>query len=284
MERIRHPWSTDFTWPRVTDTPATLSAAQVRAYDDDGFFVVADAFTPDELAALDAALAPGDEQAAALLAQVPGGRFSVAGLDTQVVAPHAVLRSAVARAFCAHPVLAGIARDLLGPDVRLYWEQSVYKQPNGAEPVLWHQDNGYAYVHPESYLTCWVAITDATIENGCVHVMPGVHREGTLVHATTPIGQECWGDWDSAVAVPVRAGSVVVFTSLTPHATPVNHTGSVRKAYIVQYVADGAEVWEGDPAAGDPRRRVPQTDPDRQPFVVRDGVRVDLGPLRTIPA
>ena len=119
-------------------------------------------------------------------------------------------------------MFAGLARDLVGPDVRLYWDQSVYKQPNSAEPVLWHQDNGYTYVEPQAYLTCWVAITDATPENGCIAVMPGVHRDGTLAHRSTPVGEECWGDWSRAVEVPVRAGSIVVFTSLTPHATKRN--------------------------------------------------------------
>ena len=147
-----------------------------------------------------------------------------------------------------------MARDLVGPDVRLYWDQSVFKQPNGAEPVLWHQDNGYTYVEPQAYLTCWLAITDATPENGCIAVMPGVHRDGTLAHRSTPVGEECWGDWSAAVEVPVRAGSIVVFTSLTPHATKRNTTNDVRKAYIVQYAPDGAVAHFGDPAAGPPTR------------------------------
>ena len=137
---------------------------------------------------------------------MPDGRFGVTGLDTQTVAPHAVTRSDYARRFVADEVFAGLARDLIGPDVRLYWDQSVYKQPHGAEPVLWHQDNGYTYVEPQAYLTCWVAITDATPENGCIAVMPGVHRDGTLEHRSTPVGEECWGDWSAAVEVPVRAG------------------------------------------------------------------------------
>ena len=112
-----------------------------------------------------------------LLGQLPGGRISVAGLDTQTVAPHLVLTSDWLRRFCAHPLLAGLCRDLVGDDVRLYWEQAVYKQPESAEPVLWHQDNGYTFVEPQEYLTCWIAITDATLENGCVSVMPGAHRD-----------------------------------------------------------------------------------------------------------
>ena len=113
--------------------------------------------------------------------------------------------------------------------------------------MLWHQDNGYTYVEPQAYLTCWIAITDATPENGCIAVMPGVHRQGTLAHRSTPIGEECWGDWSAAVEVPVSAGSIVVFSSLTPHATKPNVTDAVRKAYIVQYAPEGAVALHGDP-------------------------------------
>ena len=157
------------------------------------------------------------------------------------------MRSDVLREFCAHPLLAGLCRDLVGPDVRLYWDQAVYKQPHSTEPVLWHQDNGYTFVEPQAYLTCWIALTDATPENGCVVVMPGAHRDGTLVHRDTPIGQECWGDDARAVEVPVRAGSIVVFTSLTPHCTGRNTTDDVRKAYIVQYAPDGAVAYRPQP-------------------------------------
>jgi ectoine hydroxylase-related dioxygenase (phytanoyl-CoA dioxygenase family) len=274
MQRVAHPWNVGFTWPERDAPPATISKEQAEQYDELGFFVYEDAFDAPTLERLDSELASGDEKVKQFLADVPGGRFSVAGLDTQTVAPHAVTRSAYLREFVAHDTLAGIARDLVGPDVRLYWEQSVFKQPHGAEPVLWHQDNGYTYVEPQAYLTCWIAITDATPDNGCVSVMPGVHRDGTLAHRSTPVGEECWGDWSRAVEVPVRAGSIVVFTSLTPHATKRNTTDHVRKAYIVQYAPDGAVALHGDPAAGAPVRRESLGDDDRRFWVVRDGKRV----------
>jgi ectoine hydroxylase-related dioxygenase (phytanoyl-CoA dioxygenase family) len=140
---------------------------------------------------------------------------------------------------------------------------------------LWHQDNGYTYVEPQEYLTCWIAINDATPENGCVSVIPRVHREGTLLHRSTAIGEECWGDWSAAVEVPVRAGSIVVFTSLTPHATKRNTTDAVRKAYIVQYVPDGAIALYGNPAHGPAKRTELCADDHRRFPVVRDGVRVE---------
>ena len=269
-ERALHPWNPAFTWALPERPPATITAEQRAQFDRDGFFVLRGAFDADELAAVEADCDEAVELVAGLLGQVEGGRLSVAGLDTQVVAPHVVVRSDVARRFCHDPRLTGVCRDLMGDDVRLYWEQAVYKVPHGAEPVLWHQDNGYTFIEPQAYLTFWVSLTDATLENGCVSIMAGAHRDGTLAHAATPIGFECWGDHDTAVDVPTQAGDVVVFSSLSPHATRVNTTDDVRKAYIVQYCHADAVGYLGDGAdgRGDP---VPQTDPDRQFPVVAAG-------------
>lgn len=271
VEPALHPWNRSFTWADRRGPFTTTSAEQAKAFDEDGFFVFEDAFDAGTIERLDAELTPGVAAVARFLEEhTEDGRFTVAGLDTQVVAPHQVTRSDWVRGFCAHPVLTGLCRDLVGPEVRLYWDQPVYKQPHSAEPVLYHQDNGYTFVEPQSYLTCWIAITDATPDNGCVRAVPGVHRLGTLAHRNTPIGYECDVDDSIAVDVPVRAGSIVVFTSLTPHATARNTTDDIRKAYIVQYAPEGAVAFHGDGTGGrgDP---VPQTDERRQFPVVRAG-------------
>ncbi len=277
VERRTHPWNQGFTWHDHEGPFTTLTTEQVAQFDELGFTVVPDAFDAATLARLDAEIRPGEEAVRGFLADLPGGRFSVAGLDTQTVAPHLVTRSPWLRAFCGHPLLAGVCRDLVGPDVRLYWEQAVYKQPHSAEPVLWHQDNGYTYVEPQAYLTCWIALTDATPENGCVEVMPGVHRGGTLAHRDTPLGFECWGDPTTAVQVPVSAGSIVVFSSLTPHSTAPNRTDEVRKAYIVQYCHDGATAAEAGTDGGVAARTV-QDDPARQDLVVSGGRPIHEAP------
>jgi ectoine hydroxylase-related dioxygenase (phytanoyl-CoA dioxygenase family) len=270
VARAPHPWNAGFTWDDHRGPFSTIDERQARDYDALGYFVFEDAFDASELEEIDRAIAPGESRVREFLAAQPEGRFGVAGTDTQTVAPHLVVRSPLLHDLCCREPLAGIARDLLGANVRVYWEQAVYKQPHSAEPVLWHQDNGYTFVEPQSYLTCWVAITDATLENGCVTVMPGAHRDGTLLHRDTPIGQECWGDLTQARSVPVRAGSVVVFTSLTPHFTAANTTGAVRKAYIVQYAPVGAVAYRPQ-LDGSRGPAEPQDDERRQFVVVRDG-------------
>ena len=104
----------------------------------------------------------------------------------------------------------------------------------------WHQDNGYTYLEPQQYLTCWIALTDATPDNGCPWVVPGLHREGTLSHRWTDLGFQCFKDHPQAQVLPVRAGSIAVFSSLTPHRTGPNLTAHTRKSYILQYAPDGA--------------------------------------------
>ncbi|MGZ4714064.1 MAG: phytanoyl-CoA dioxygenase family protein [Acidimicrobiia bacterium] len=259
-----HPWNESFTWVDHRGPFRRITPQQARAFDEDGFFVLEDAVDPATVAALIDAIDPLDREVMDFLATRPDGRFSIAGVDTVSIALHPAARSAVCRDFCTSALMADLAHDLVGPDVRLYWDQSVFKKATGAEPVLWHQDNGYTYIEPQAYLTVWVALTDATPENGCIQVLPGVHRTGTVVHWNTPIGFECCRDPEGAVEVPVRAGDAVVFSSLTPHATGYNRTDEQRKAYIVQYAPDGAECLRGDPDAGPPIARDPQDAPDRQ--------------------
>jgi ectoine hydroxylase-related dioxygenase (phytanoyl-CoA dioxygenase family) len=76
----------------------------------------------------------------------------------------------------------------------------------------------------------------------------------------------------------VRAGSIVVFTSLTPHATRRNLTATVRKAYIVQYAPEGAHALHRDPPSDAPRREE-LGDDRRQYWVVRGGDRAEPGAL-----
>jgi ectoine hydroxylase-related dioxygenase (phytanoyl-CoA dioxygenase family) len=295
-----HAFNDDFAWPAHPGPFQVVSPEQARAYDDDGFFVLDDVFDEATLARMRTEIAPHEQATNEFLRQIEGGRISVAIADALTVTVHLVNQSAFLRDLCAGPALAAVARDLIGPDVRLYWDQAVYKFPDNPDPVPWHQDNGYTYVEPQAYLTCWIPLVDATVDNGCVWVLPGLHHRGTLEHWNTDLGFRCLPDAvEGAVAVPAKAGSIVVFSSLTPHWTGPNTTDQMRSAYIVQYVPDGAETVRSDQTNADqtnadqptntarprhdrPRdtaRRDPVHDPRRQYPVVAAGALVGAPPL-----
>jgi ectoine hydroxylase-related dioxygenase (phytanoyl-CoA dioxygenase family) len=108
------------------------------------------------------------------------------------------------------------------------------------------------------------------LENGCPWVVPGLRRHGTLRHWMTDLGWRCLEHPDTAVPTPARAGSIVVFSSLTPHRTGPNLTDNVRKAYIVQFAPDGARTIRVDEHAG-ARREDLCNDPHWQFPVLMDG-------------
>jgi ectoine hydroxylase-related dioxygenase (phytanoyl-CoA dioxygenase family) len=244
-----------------------VAPEQVRAWNERGYFVFEDLYSKDEIAELTTAIDTFVEKAQAHLRRM-GGKLFISHADGIVFAPHLVARSAIARRYAAHPRLAALCLDLLGSDVRLYWDQAVYKYPAFPKEFPWHQDNGYTFVLPELYLTVWVALSDATPENGCVEVVPGSHRLGTLEHRAAEEGYFCHVGDDGARA-PIRAGSALVFSSLTVHRTGPNRTrDDVRKSYILQYAPDGSMRY---PRGGAPERC---DVPERQFFVVRSGAPV----------
>ena len=254
-----------------------LTDEQAARFDADGFVVLDDVLPLDLVAAARQEIDAWELGTEAWLKQQADERMFIAESEAITFTPHLVPRSALLRQFVTHPVFLGLCHDLIGPDVRLYWEQAVYKKPEKPRRFPWHQDNGYTFVEPQQYLTCWVPLTDATEENGCPWVAPGVHRLGTLEHRyVDPLGFECFDAPPAGhepVAAPVRVGGMVVFSSLTPHLTGPNTTGEVRKAYIVQYAPDGAELLKGDPP-----ERIPADEPDRQFVVLRDGEPVAAPP------
>jgi ectoine hydroxylase-related dioxygenase (phytanoyl-CoA dioxygenase family) len=72
--------------------------------------------------------------------------------------------------------------------------------------------------------------------------------------------------------VEAKAGSIVIFSSLTPHMTGVNTTSETRKAYILQYAPEGSFLLKGDPNNGQPDNREAANEPDRQFVILKDGL------------
>jgi phytanoyl-CoA hydroxylase len=236
-----HRLNRGFAWREVTTPLRLLRPEQRRAFEREGYLVLPGAVSPDELAKLTAALDRCEAETEAQLRTLREGDAFIARADEITFSTHLVKRTPVAREFVCAPFFRDLTHDLLGPDVRLYWDQAVYKKPGAASPFPWHQDNGYTFVEPQQYLTCWVALTDAGEDNGCLWVQPGGHVHGTLLHRLTPLGHVCFETSPpGAIPLPARAGTVVVMSAITPHCTGPNRTTATRKAYIIQYAPEGA--------------------------------------------
>ena len=248
-----------------------ITGEQARSFNERGFFVLENAIDPAAVARVRDAIDPFEARTEEFLRSRPDGRMFIAQADGITFTVHLVKLSAVCLEFSASRTFQDLCHDLIGPDVRLYWDQAVYKKPEYPKPFPWHQDNGYTYVEPQAYLTCWVALTDATLDNGCPWVIPGGHLRGTLAHRLSKLGYVCReDDGPEALAVPVREGSVVVFSSLMPHRTGPNVTAGVRKSYILQYAPDGARIAQTGASCDAP---------DRQYLILKGGERVSPPPL-----
>jgi phytanoyl-CoA hydroxylase len=200
---------------------------------EDGYVVVDDVFTAEECDEITALV----EQAAFELAL---GDASDGPLSYR---PMMHLASPELTAVATDRRWAPIVLPLLGTgDARLYWEQAVAKPPQARTELPWHQDNGYTPLVPEEYVTCWLALDDADVDNGCLWVIPGSHRRGTVRHrnGAGPFRVGYDGPDVDGVPVPVRRGSVLVFSSLLMHRSGPNTTDRPRRAWIIQFCGAGA--------------------------------------------
>lgn len=238
-----HEFNTAFVPQRPRGPFRALTEAQLQSWSDNGYFLVEDAFDAETLARTIAAIDPFEAALEAFLRQQKNGTLFIARAGEITFTTQLAARSPAVRDFVTAPVFQDICFDILGPDVRLYWDMAVYKKPGTEKPFPWHQDNGYSFVEPQEYITSWIALSDATEENGCPWVLPGLHKYGTLAHKLTPLGFVCIDEQPKeAIPVPARAGTIIVMSSLLPHATGSNLTADIRKSFIAQFVAEGAHT------------------------------------------
>jgi ectoine hydroxylase-related dioxygenase (phytanoyl-CoA dioxygenase family) len=239
----KHEWNRSFDWTPARPPYRLLSDRQAEVWNENGFLLVENAFDPETLRELVDRIDPLERQAEEYLRDHLGGKAFIARAGEITFTNHLAVKSAEIRELILNETVVDLCHDLVGGDCRAYWDMSVYKKPGTIKPFPWHQDNGYTFVEPQQYVTFWIALTDATLTNGCPWVLPRWHRQGTLAHRITPLGFTCFEEEpEFAIPVPAPAGSIVVLSSLTPHTTGSNLTPDTRKAYILEVAPEGAET------------------------------------------
>lgn len=87
-------------------------------------------------------------------------------------------------------------------------------------------------------VTCWVGVTEATPENGCLRVVPGNHREGMTLHCTTKDRvaiPDALTEQEHAVPIPLNPGGMLVFHPLCKHASLENNSDAFRWSFDLRY-------------------------------------------------
>lgn len=151
------------------------------------------------------------------------------------------------------PQILDIVESLIGPEITSNPIQHVRIKPperlvDGGEvrahivSTDWHQDRGVTLESADEteMVTVWLAMTDATIENGCLQVMPGIEND-MIPHCTlkqTGITPKNLPK-RKAVPTPVKAGGAVIFHPLTPHASLSNNSDGYRWSFDLRYNVTG---------------------------------------------
>jgi phytanoyl-CoA hydroxylase len=147
------------------------------------------------------------------------------------------------KSLAEHPaLLAGLQR-MIGAEPALFQDMGLIKPPKIGREKPWHQDFAYFNLPQGTPVVgVWIALDEALIENGCMHVIPGTHREGPIVHFQRRDWQICDTDVqvNRCVAVPMRPGSCLFFDGLLHHGTPPSQSNKRRRA--VQYHYKPADV------------------------------------------
>ncbi|MCC6445946.1 MAG: phytanoyl-CoA dioxygenase family protein [Armatimonadetes bacterium] len=139
------------------------------------------------------------------------------------------------------PEILDIVELLIGPDIKIYTDQMFVKAPLQGTAVPYHQDSAYWPVEPPNLVSCWMALDDATVENGCVRVIPGSHK-ALLPHHHYPESIQSLGleddevDADREIPVELKAGSCMFHHSLLAHRSAPNRSPHYRKGLVTIYL------------------------------------------------
>ncbi len=156
--------------------------------------------------------------------------------------PHTV--SPIFIKYMKHPNITAVLGECIGPSVKCM--QSMYfVKPPGLPGQAWHQDECYIPTRDRSLCGAWVALDDATIENGCLWVLPGSHKSGYIYPFRDhnqpdkyDSAQQVFGfDESPQIPVEVKKGDVIFFNGYLLHKSEKNKTkNNYRRAIVYHYM------------------------------------------------
>lgn len=242
---------------RGLDTFDDVTDADIGSYRENGFLIIEKAFNANEIAAATAGLldlimgANPDFKHVSYEAQAKE-RLDQLTSEQRQDAVRKLMNfcdyDKRLQAISLHPRLLAVLERMLSGTPRVYQEMALVKPPKIGREKPWHQDHAYFKIPTDSAcIGVWIALDETTPENGCMHLMPQMYGKPILHYQrrdwqicdTTMQGNRC-------LAVPLKPGGCLFFSSLLPHGTPTNKTESRRRALQFHYVDKDIETLDPD--------------------------------------
>ena len=159
-----------------------------------------------------------------------------------------------------HPAIIDRIAGLLGPDL-IVWATNFWLKPPGGAEIPWHQDINFWPLEPPLNTSAWLAIDKVTVENSCVQIIPGSHRQ-SLPHTRAPEGLAFGKMADPAafeasgeINMELEPGEFFIFSERTLHRSSVNTSDKRRLGIsirvtlpIVHVFQDSAPLHQGHTA------------------------------------
>jgi phytanoyl-CoA hydroxylase len=223
-----------------------ITEAGAAFYRENGYLVVEDFIDPGTVARL---LEEGTAVCRGLRGRVEGLVPAAPEDDEETVLKRYVTCTHVHKAspmlteFIADERLADAAGMLVGENVKGFASQFFIKHA-GMPGNAWHQDETFVPTRDRSLCTAWIALDDATVENGCLRMIPKSHASGVLYpmrphnNPNLDRAEEGYGfdGLDTALPIELRAGSCVFFSGYILHSSTTNlRRSGFRRALLYQY-------------------------------------------------
>lgn len=144
-----------------------------------------------------------------------------------------------------HPEILRIVEMLLGEKAMLVQDMALLKPPQGGGEKPWHQDMAYRGLdYDRPIVGVWIALDEASVDNGCMHIIPRSHMRGGIPHYAVRDWQMCDEnvDPDRASVAPLAPGGMLFFHGLLHHGTPSNFSSKRRQALQFHYAPVSAEI------------------------------------------
>jgi phytanoyl-CoA hydroxylase len=237
----------------------TLKPENIQYYKDNGYLVSKGLFSPAEIAELKndtAKIFKGDYGTIEGLLPVAETETNEEVLKKYVAIhfPHKI--SPIIHSYLSHRSVTEVLQHIISPNVKCMQSMLFVKGP-GKAGQSWHQDEYFIPTRDKSLTGVWIAIDDASVENGCLWVVPGSHRPGYIMPRTVNTSSE-YADVDTidvsgysnAEVIPLEAGSgdVVFFNGYLLHSSLRNKTeNNFRTALVNHYMsAESMLPWDQD--------------------------------------